>query len=191
MVGRAAISGLRRSLSAALSLPARAVDAPPRSNASVPIHPYWLLERSGARVRHRKMAAIAGKLIELLVASLLVLVVAPASRGYWPASRRTVRVQFPGLQHPGVTERTLALRSPDAGASPVAHRLTSRQASALFRPRPMTDSPALPPLHSTPRPLQMKQAPATFVPSAANWRDSQEQLGRTRRHQWPRGFARP
>lgn len=66
-------------------------------------------------------------------------------------------------------------------------------ASALFGPRPMTDSPALPPLHSTPRPLQVKQAPAAFVPTAANWRDSQEQLGRSRRprHQWPRGFARP
>jgi hypothetical protein len=36
---------------------------------------------------------------------------------------------FPG----GFTERTLALRSPDAGASLVAHRLTSRQVSALFR----------------------------------------------------------
>ena len=31
--------------------------------------------------------------------------------------------------------------------------------SALFRLRPMTDLPALPPLHSTPRPLKMKQAP--------------------------------
>jgi hypothetical protein len=73
------------------------------------------------------------------------------------------------------------------------HRLTSRQASALFRPRPMTDLPALRPLHSTPRPLQMKQAPAAFVPPAANWQDSQKQLGRSprRRHQWPRDFVRP
>jgi hypothetical protein len=54
-------------------------------------------------------------------------------------------------------------------------------ASALFGLRPMTDSPALHPLHATPRPLQMKQAPAAFVPPAANWQDSQEQLGRTRR----------
>ena len=57
--------------------------------------------------------------------------------------------------------------------------------SALFRPRPMTDSSALPPLHSTPRPLKMKQAPAAFVPLAANCRDSQEQLGRAQRRKTP------
>jgi hypothetical protein len=60
----------------------------------------------------------------------------------------------------------------------------------------MTDLPALRPLHSTPRPLQMKQAPAAFVPPAANWQDSQEQLGRSQNSgrcgtHWPRGFARP
>jgi hypothetical protein len=43
---------------------------------------------------------------------------------------------FPG----GFTERTLALRSPDAAASLVAHRLTSRQVSALFRPHRWPDS---------------------------------------------------
>jgi hypothetical protein len=40
----------------------------------------------------------------------------------------------------GFTERTLALRSPDAAASLVAHRLASRQASALFRPHRWPDS---------------------------------------------------
>jgi hypothetical protein len=45
-------------------------------------------------------------------------------------------------------------------------------ASALFGPRPTVDSSAWPPLHSTPRPLKMKQAPAAFVPLAANCRDN-------------------
>jgi len=36
---------------------------------------------------------------------------------------------------------------------------------------------------STPRPLKMKQAPAAFVPPAANWQDSQKQLGRSQRLQ--------
>jgi hypothetical protein len=78
----------------------------------------------------------------------------------------------------------------------------SRQASALFRLRPSgspdsgIDSPALPPLHSTPRPLKMKQASAAFVPLATNCRDNQEQLGRSQikgrygTHR-PRDFVRP
>ena len=62
---------------------------------------------------------------------------------------------------PGVTERTLARAEPCADAPLVAHRLRlapsdavrpDRQltASALFRPRPTADSPALRPLHSLP-----------------------------------------
>lgn len=60
---------------------------------------------------------------------------------------------------PGLTERTLARSEPCADAPLVAHRLRfapsdavrpdcKLTASALFRPRPMTDSPALHPLHS-------------------------------------------
>ena len=58
---------------------------------------------------------------------------------------------------------------------------------ALFGLRPMIDSSALPPLHSTSRPLKMKQAPAAFVPLAANCRDNQEQLGRTQMKQDTKG----
>ncbi len=62
-------------------------------------------------------------------------------------------------QQSGLTERTLARSEPCADAPLVAHRLRfvpsdavrpdcKLTASALFGPRPMTDSPALHPLHS-------------------------------------------
>ena len=74
------------------------------------------------------------------------------------------------------------------------------QVSARFRPRTMTDSPALHPLHSS------RSSPAfrrnsigsmpglrSFVPTAANSRDSQNSScapGKAK-HRWSRGFARP
>jgi hypothetical protein len=54
-------------------------------------------------------------------------------------------------KQPGVTEPTLALGRGQvlmAGAARTAEPLPTRQASARFRPRTMTDSPALHPLHS-------------------------------------------
>ena len=78
----------------------------------------------------------------------------------------------------GFTEPTLAL---GRGQARAPNPLPTRQVSARFRPRTMTDSPALQPLHSS------RSSPAfrrnnigsmpglcSFVPSAANWRDSQE-----------------
>ena len=113
----------------------------------------------------KKVSRYRGNIIELLVASLLaaanrhcVLVRLSCYRGR-EASPRPGLQQYHaqtdsvGVPEPGITERTLALRLPDAVASLVAHRRTSRQASARFCPRPMTDLPALPPLHSIPRPL--------------------------------------
>jgi len=75
-----------------------------------------------------------------------------AARFRW-ALRASTRNQ------PGLTERTLARSAPCADAPLVAHRLRfapsdavrpdcKLTASALFRPRPMTGSPALHPLHS-------------------------------------------
>ena len=93
-------------------------------------------------------------------------------------------------KQPGVTEPPLVLCSPAW--------LTPHQVSARFRPRTTTDSPALHPLHSS------RSSPAFrrnsigsmpglrfFVPTAANWRDSQNGScapGKTRL-QRPRGFA--
>ena len=83
-------------------------------------------------------------------------------------------------------------------ASPSRHLRC--QVSARFRPRTMTDSPALHPLHSS------RSSPAfrrnsigsmpglrSFVPTAANCRDSQNSSCAPGKagHQWSRGFARP
>src|SRR6185369_12136336 len=79
----------------------------------------------------------------------------PASRenGFDSSSLRSSHLNF-SFQHfsfqllpRGLTEPILALHSPDA-SRPCHHRLAMRQASALFGPRTMTDSPAFRPLHS-------------------------------------------
>ena len=104
---------------------------------------------------------------------------------------------------PGVTEPTLALGRGQAfiaGAARTTEPLPTRQASARFRPRTTTDSPALHPLHSS------RSSPAfhrnsigympglrSFFPTAANSRDSQNSScapGKAK-HRWSRGFARP
>jgi hypothetical protein len=110
----------------------------------------------------KKSAAIAESLVD--VSSLR------SSRGRTCTALRFAFLVFPSFSLFPWPHRADAIR-PD-------HKLI---ASALFALRPMTDLPALRPLHSTPRPLKMKQAPAAFVPPAANWQDSQEQLGRARR----------
>jgi hypothetical protein len=80
-------------------------------------------------------------------------------------------------QQPGFTERTLALRSPDAGASPIAG--AARTPSAHFAPSLRTVSPAhdgrlasfaAASLHSVPLDTGKTRSTA-FVQSAANWRD--------------------
>ena len=104
------------------------------------------------------MAAIAGRFVERLVAALLaranlhcVAVRLFSFRGREAAPR-------PRPQKYHAQASSVVVPKPwRHRADTCAH--ASRQASALFRLRPMTDLPALPPLHSTPRPLKMKQAP--------------------------------
>ena len=124
---------------------------------------------------------------------------------------------------PGVTERTLARAEPCADAPLVAHRLRlapsdavrpdcKLTASALFRPRPTADSPALRPLHSLPHSASVIAGAArTFAGCSRSFRRSQTaETGtdsgapknarrqrprcsayRPRPAIWPRGFARP
>ena len=89
--------------------------------------------------------------------------------------------ELPGLTEPTLALTRLTLRAP--GCPPAR----SRQASALFGPRTMTDSPAFRPLHSANaiRCGEEKGAAPTRTAIAAfrrrgNCRDSQERLVRAR-----------
>ncbi len=125
-----------------------------------------------ARVRHRKSAAIAEGLIELLVASLLARANRRCTtgspvwfgrpRGFATAGAQQYHAQACSL---GVPERQAAQphradpcawsgtgavrRTHSRAPSDVLAQITART-SARFGPRPMTDSTALQPLHSLP-----------------------------------------
>ena len=102
----------------------------------------------------------------------------------------SLAVAFPQTTR-GVTEPTLALRSPCADAPLVAHRLTSRQASARFRPRTMTDSPLSARSIHCRTPLHRLRGMLSLIPTAANCRDSQKNVVRARRFRRPRDSVRP
>ena len=84
----------------------------------------------------------------------------------------TSRPDSPGVTEPAVVLGRGQARAPDP--------LRRTKLPARFRPRPMTDSPALHPLHSIS--LQFRRSPVRLapafpfhcVPTAANCRDSQE-----------------
>ena len=131
------------------------------------IHPFRLLERSGARGSGIKQP-----------------------RRF--AARFGTRASRPHAIQPGLTERTLALLLPRAVAPLVAHRLDSRQVSALFGPRTMTDSPALQTASLTPRPLT-NEASSRCVRSDGRKlaRQSGTTRARPKKPKRSRGFARP
>jgi hypothetical protein len=140
-----------------------------------------------------KMAAVADSLVD--VSSLRSSGVAPASRGYWPASRRTAFDSFRCTRRHradtcasvGCPASESAALTPSAGLAQIAAR-----PSALFRPRPMTRQLCARSTRCRTLPRGLGRM-LSLVPPAANWRDSQKQLGRSRkpRLQRPRGFARP
>jgi hypothetical protein len=196
--GRAAISGFRKSLSAALGLPTRAFDT--HHARTSPRDPTVAGRSNGlARVgQHRIDGPLSRHEIRLLVATRLALerhrvchllptlraTAGPSSAkpSAWPgAADGRELVMVGSRQQPGLTERTLARSEPGADAPHVTHRLTARQVSALFRLRPSweagprPDLPALRPLHSTPRPP--KQAP----PSSRSVRSAGRKLARQSR----------
>lgn len=123
------------SLSAALSLPARTTDAPRRSNVSLPIHRCGLLEVFRAR----------GSGIQKQLA---------ASRLGLDGRSAPAHAISPASQSGHLRDPSLALTRPWSPTGfgsrqvTVLYRWARVAPSALFRPRTMTDSPALHPLHS-------------------------------------------
>ena len=206
MVGRAASSGLRTSPSAALELPARALDVAPRSNATTQSNRSGcsnVLARTGQA--SRKVSRYRGQRVCRLVASLLARanrcctagspfwIARP--RGFATAGARQYHAQACSL---GVPKRQADLTEPPLalgrGQAHAPNPLPARQVSARFSPRPRQTRQVgvASVLCANPFAPAACAAGRSFSPATPTRRDCQPDSGAPLEHRRrSRGFARP